>query len=486
MNRSYLGALVFLILGLIVALIKPFADLPPMGHLILGTVIIALGLWIFKPGNVPLIAGGSVIIFGGLAILHAFRETLVNPVSGNIYSSGELFSVICNGFVSSAVWTLIPALYFGFVLQKTGLGKRVAYLVLKSFKPSWVTMTISWLLIGVALSALTPSITVRVAIVMPIAISIVEACKLEFRSKGAAFVTLIAWGMCLFPGTGWLTGSLSGPIMQGFLPMEVKAMANFSEWFQILALPWFTVTILFVVLAFFLAKPNQPIGIAADTFKEEYKKLGGITRDELITLLVLVGSLIMFSTETFHGIPTAATAMGAMFLLVIFRIIAAPEISTGINWDVVMFFGVTVGLSQLFRFSGISAWVEPIITPAILGLAGGSPLIFMLIITIGLMAVRFIDVPWGFTTIALTSVVTIPLFFEFGYHPLVITMAYVAAINFFLLGYQQPWILMAEGMIQGRGWAPNHIPLFGAIYIVSVLVAIVVAVPYWKLIGVIP
>jgi len=483
-DNKVLGVILFAIIGLIIAIFKPFAGLAPVGHLVLGTVIIALGMWIFRPGNLPYLAGGSVILAGGLAILFAFQQYLINPATQKPYTSGDLYSTICNGFVSSAVWTLIPALYFGFVLQKTGLGKRVAYMVLKSFTPSWASMALSWFIIGVVLSALTPSITVRIAIVIPIAMGIVEACKMEYRSRGAAFVTLLAWGMCVFPGTGWLTGSLSGPIMQGFLPPELRPLATFDAWFQILALPWFVVTILYVLLAFFIAKPKQPIGIPVDTFKEEYKKLGKMTRDEIITLIVLVGSLVMFATERMHGIPTPATALGALFVLIASGIIKAPEINTGINWDVVMFFGVTVGLSAIFRFAQVAGWFEPLIRPTILGWAS-NPLVFVLALTIGLMIIRFIDVPWGFTTAALTTIVLIPVYNNFGIHPLVATMAYLAAINFFLLGYQQPWIIMAEGMTQNRGWAPSHITLFGLIYVVSVIVAILIAMPYWKAIGVI-
>jgi len=209
-----------------------------------------------------------------------------------------------------------------------------------------------------------------------------------------------------------------------------------------------------------------------------------MSKDEIITLLVLVGSLVMFSTEKLHGIPTPATALGALFLLIMFRIITGPEISAGINWDVVCFFGVAVALPPIFGVSGISAWFGPLIKGPIMSLAG-SPMLFILVITAGLLAIRFVDVPWGFTTCALTIIMLIPLFKDFGYHPLVVTMAYLIAINFFLMGYQQPWIPMAEGMIQGRGWAPAHVAMFGLIYVAAAFISLLVAVPYWKMIGVI-
>ncbi|MCL2766731.1 MAG: hypothetical protein FWD21_03505, partial [Peptococcaceae bacterium] len=80
MDRKLIGALLFAAVGFILIFGKPFADLGALGHQILGIVIIALGLWVFRPGNVPLLAGGSVIVFGGLAVLFAHRPNLVNPV----------------------------------------------------------------------------------------------------------------------------------------------------------------------------------------------------------------------------------------------------------------------------------------------------------------------------------------------------------------------------------------------------------------------
>lgn len=465
LNTRVLGVVASVLIALIIGLVTPFTGLPQQGHWILATVIVTLGFWIFRPGGLPFMAGGSLLLAGCLIF-------------------GLKYNVVAAGFISPAVWVLIPALYFGFVLQKTGLGKRIAYLVLKSFEPSWLSMAVSWFIIGIALSALTPSITVRIAIVMPIAVSVVEACKQAPHSKGSAFITIIAWAMCLFPGTGWLTGSLTGPIMLGFLPAELKGMATFDSWFQILALPWLLITVIFIILIYLTMRPKEAIGIPRDTFRSQYAALGPVTRDEKVAIAILVGSLIMFTTEKMHGIPTAAVALMALALLIIFKIISVPEVSTGVNWDVIMFFGVAISLSPIFVNAKVSDWIVPILQPNLLSLAE-NPLAFLLVTTFGIMVIRFIDVPWGFSTIALTIPVLIPVFNQFGIHPLVASMAYIVGINFFLLSYQQPFTLMAEGMMQGKGWAPQHVTLAGVSYIIAVIVALLISMPYWRMIGVI-
>jgi len=464
-DSKVFGVLAFVLIGLIIGIIKPFAGLPPQGHYILATVAVAVGMWVFRPGGLPFTAGCSILLAGGL-----------------IFGLG--FNVVASGFVSSAVWILVPALYFGFVLQKTGLGKRIAYLVLKSFEPSWLSMVVSWFIIGVVLSALTPAIAVRIAIVMPIAISVVEACKLEYRSKGCALITLTAWAMALIPGNGWFTGSLWGPLMLGFLPAELKPLATFDAWFQIMFLPWFIITVIFAIVIYILLKPKEAIGITRDTFKEQYAALGRITREEIIAAVVLLGSLVIFTTERIHHIPTAATGLIALSVLIMFKIITGPDISSGISWDLFMFLGSTVSLSAIFVTAKISSWIGPMLQPPLLSLAA-NPLIFLLIFTFILFLIRFIDVPWGFSTIALTSTLLVPVFNQFGIHPLVSAMAYLVAGNCFFLGYQQPFLLLAEGIVQGKAWAPNHVSQAGFLFAIVAIITLLVSIPYWRMLGVI-
>ena len=151
-NSKKLGILVFVVCAFVIGLVRPFAGLAPQGHYIIPVTLISLALWVFKTDSVPYIAGGALFLAGCLI----FKLPL---------------TAITVGYTSSAIWVLIPALFFGFALLKTGLGKRIAYFVLKTFEPNYLTICVSWFIIGLILSALTPSITVRLSIVMPIAMS---------------------------------------------------------------------------------------------------------------------------------------------------------------------------------------------------------------------------------------------------------------------------------------------------------------------------
>lgn len=113
--------------------------------------IVALGLWIFKPLEILFSVTAGLM----LAIL------LISGVSAaNVFAN----------HTSSAVWILIPALFFGFALARTGLRRWLAFLIHQLFEPSYLGLTTVWVIIGIVLSALTPSITVCTAIRTPIAV----------------------------------------------------------------------------------------------------------------------------------------------------------------------------------------------------------------------------------------------------------------------------------------------------------------------------
>jgi len=461
LGLNFFGAVVVAIIGIILGLIQPFAGLTSVGHTVLAALVITIGLWIFRPGGIPYTAGSAVLLAGALV-------------------AKLKFPVVMSGFSGSALWVLIPALYFGFVLQKTGLGKRIVYGVFKSFKPSYLSLIVGWVIGGIILSALTPSIIVRVAIVVPIALSSVEACG--FNPEETAFFNLLAWGMAIFPGTGWLTGSFWGPAFLGMFPAEIKELGNSSTWFQGMGLFWLIVTVLFAVLLYFVLKPKKALDLDVQTFRSEHEKLGPITKKEIICAVVLIAAFIMFSTERIHHIPTAATALSAFFLLMVFKVITPPDIGTGINWDIILFLGSALSLPAICGASGISKWISTIVQPVVTSWAG-HPACFLFGFLLIYWVIRFIDVSWGFTTAALTAPIMVMLYQQFSIHPIIVAVIYCVGGNCFFLSYQQPFALMADAISEGKAWNSKQLSLGGLAYALACIIAFFICLPYWRAIG---
>lgn len=460
------GCIVFFLLAIFIGLYKPWLpDLNSTGHNVFAALLITLGLWIFKPLNIPFsISGCSLMIF--------YLLFGIDPA--------KVFS----GFTSDALWILIPALFFGYVLVKTGVGKRIAYLVIKIFNPSYLGLTIAWIVIGLILSVFTPSIIVRIAIIMPIALNCIEVCKLEKRSNASALILLTAWAMAVIPGSGWLTGSLWGPIIMGMFNSvpDLAGLITFKSWSQVSFLPFGLITLLIIIGGAIIFRPEQPITVSREEFAAEYTKLGPMSKEEKWSALILTIVFILFVTNPIHQIPNTAVALAGLVAFSATGIIKTPELSKGISWDLVIFIGVAMGIGAVFTDTGVSAWLAGVLIPLI-GPFTANPWIFVFSVALVLFIWRFVDVAIFIPTMSIIIPVLAEIYHCFSIHPLIWTTLFVMAGNCFFLSYQNMFVLIAESITGDKGWTSAQLSKYGLIYFLAVSISLVITIPYWISIG---
>ena len=449
------------IIAVIIMVTKPFsASLTDTAQLMLGGTLITLGIWIFKPFDMSYSAGGMFLTFFALVL-------------------GLKPAIVFSGFTQSAVWTLVPALFFGFTLQKTGLGRRIALAIIKLFKPTYVSLVIAWVLIGVILSALTPSITVRVAIVMPIAVQCCELCRIEKASKGNSLILLTAFAMALVPGSGWMSGALWGPIISGMINAipEMQGLVTFDSWFSVLFIPTMLITAIMVAGSMFFLKPKEALSKdAIDEIRRQPVK--EISRQEVITAVILVIVFIMLLTSRFHGMPDAAMCLAAVFVFFLFGILEAKDFNVSINWDLVVFTAIALSLGTMFTETGISGWLAGIIVPALAPIAG-NPWLFVFVITAFLFLWRFFDVAIFVPTMAIIIPVLPAIQETYRISPLVWLAIFVMAANCFFMAYQNMWALLGKSIAGDRAWENKHLGIYGVLYFVACLLSMVAAIPIW-------
>lgn len=163
-RRRLFGAIMGIVVaGGLRALPTPHG-LTKIGHSILAILVLTVIFWIFHVlGNAPT----SILMLGLLICAGVKPEHALSAFS-------EL-----------AYWILVVVLFYGYAMQSTGLAKRLSYLILNLFPASYVGILSSLFLIGLILSFGVPSMTVRTAIMSPIAWALVQGLGLKPFSKGA-------------------------------------------------------------------------------------------------------------------------------------------------------------------------------------------------------------------------------------------------------------------------------------------------------------
>lgn len=458
---SYFGSALLLLVAVIVMVIKPFsANLNDVAQLMLGGILITLGIWIFKPFSLSYSAGALFLAFFSLSL-------------------GLKPAVVFSGFTQSAIWTLVPALFFGYTLQNTGLGKRIALAIIKLFKPSYISLVFAWVLIGVALSVLTPSITVRVAIVIPIAVQCCELCKLEKGSKGNSLILLTAFAMALIPGTGWLTGSLWGPIISGMMNAvpETEGLVTFDSWSGVLFLPAVLTTILLIAGSLIMFRSQEKFSKdAIDSIKN--KSVQKISRQEIIAGIILVGVFIMFLTNKIHGLPDAAVCLAAVLAFFLFGVLEAKDFNAGVNWELIVFIAMALSLGPVFSETGISQWLAGIVVQAIAPISS-NPWVFVFAIMAFMFLWRFVDVAIFIPTMAILVPILPAIQEAYRISPLVWITIFVMAGNCFFMAYQNMWAMMSRSIAGDRAWENRHLSTYGILYFAACMLAITVAMPMW-------
>jgi anion transporter len=460
-QTSVLGSGLLVLIAVYIMVTKPFsANLNDVAQMILGGILITLSIWIFRPFSLSYSAGGLFLASFTLAF-------------------GIKPAVVFSGFTQSAIWTLIPALFFGFTLQKTGLGKRIAMAIIKLFKPSYMSLVFAWVLIGVILSILTPSITVRVAIVIPIAVQCCELCRLERGSRGNSLILLTAFSMALIPGCGWLTGALWGPIIQGMINAvpATQGLVTFNSWFSVLFLPMVLTTIFLIAGSLLVLKPKETLSNdAIDAIKKE--PVLKMSRQETVAALILVIVFLMFLTNKLHGVPDAAVCLGAVFAFFLFGVLEAKDFNAGVNWDLIVFIAIALGLGAIFNETGISKWLAGIVVPAIAPIAV-NPWMFMFSIITIMFLWRFIDVALFIPTIAIMVPILPSIQEAYKISPLVWLAIFVMAANCFFMAYQNMWAMMSRSIAGDRAWDNKHLSVYGVLYYIACMLATAASIPLW-------
>jgi len=434
------------------------------GQIILVSFLAAVLLWIIKP------AGGTYTI-GLLAVF----------LGGTI--AGFEMADLAVGFVNPSLWLLIAAMFLGHALLKTGLGKRLVILLLSKFKPSYFSIIIGWVIIGIAFSFLTPSITVRFLIIVPIAVSIADACGMEAGSRGRSLTVISAWVAALLPGITLLNGSLYGPAFTAFLPRgAIAEMATAGNWFKIIGPPFLLMALILLVAVCLVLRPEEKLKIAKADMIKMYRDLGPATKDErncmMVFAIILAGLAITGPT----GFTTSQILMFGFFLLLLSGVLKIPDISTGISWDVILFFGVLMGFSHIFEISGVSAWISPALESLVIPLTK-DPLIFAIGLYVLCSVLRLVDLTQSWITASILSLLTPVLYSDFGYHPLVCLAIFIFSGNHFLFRYNQPWLPQVESLVGTGGWSVSHLRKVAIMYALLSFPILAASVPYWRFIG---
>jgi len=420
------------------------------------------------------------VVFWATDVLNAGITALL--VLGLMLAAGVPAPVALAGFSSSAFWILVSVLFFGYAMDKTGMARRIAYRILLVFPATYVGILAAFLTIGFVLTLGIPSMTVRTAILMPIAWALVQALGLPLPGRGSALIVLSAFEMAVLPGCGLLTGALWGPYLTGLFASQQIPLA-WIDYAQVMFVPTTVWCVLILAGNLLALRPEGQPGVTRTLAAAELERLGPMSRAERLTTTVVVLSIAAWATQPWHRIPPEAIGMMALTALLAGGVLTVPEIGTGIPWHLAIFVGGMLSVSTVITTFKISGWLATFIVPAVAP-AASQPWVLVTLLAVGVMAMRFID-PVGFITIAAFFLALAGVAPAWGITPLVLAGVVILPLHPFWFNYQNIWIVMTEGITKKQAYTDGDRVRLATVYAVATIAALWVAVGYWRVTGVI-
>ena len=443
-----------------------------MAQLVLAVIAGTVVLWateVMNNGVASLLMMGVLMVIGVAPLTPA--AGLSPPISGAFY-----------GFADGAWWTLLVVVYYGFAMKKTGLAERIAYYILSLFPGTYSGVLSAFFLIGLILSPLIPSMTVRTAIMAPIAWSLVQTLGLKPRSHGSALIMITVIEMAVVPGLAFKLGSLNGPVVVTMFDSKHLPLTD-GHYMQVMLLPTLIMCGLILILNQLLLKPEEPIQVSKDFARSRLRALGGFKRAELITAAVVFTSIAFWVTNgKLHHLATFTVGMFGMAILSLTGVFEDKDIGTGVSWTLLLFLGGIFSLTHIIPQYKITDWLAGIMAPRILPLVH-TPMLLLLLMAVLMLAMRFID-PSAFFAIPLLWTPLVDSVSAAGIPPLVLAAPLLLMSAPFLMLYMNFWMAMGDGMTAKQGFSKGQMFRLACVNVVAGLAATAAGVLYWKTVGV--
>ena len=309
---------------------------------------------------------------GLIGVTLAAALNLVPATADKAPTTADAVRWALSGFSNGTVWLIFVAFMFAMGYEKTGLGKRIALLLIKTLGKSTLGLGYAVALADLALAPFTPSNTARSGgVIFPIIKNIPPLYGSTPESgarKIGGYLMWTALATTCITSTMFLTALAPNLLALSLLEKTTKLTIGWTEWFVHLA-P--ACILLFVATPFLIYVIYPPeIKRSEDAPKwagAELAKMGSITAKELTMASLAVFALLVW---IFGGKLFDATivALMALSLMILTKVVTWEDITSHKTaWNVLCWFGTLVALADGLGKVGFLKWFAALAAGAMSG-----------------------------------------------------------------------------------------------------------------------
>jgi len=387
-------------------------------------LLIPLGIWFITPPEGLTL--GAWRLFGfylaaiaGL-ILKPFSEALV--LLSALGAAGLFLNttkVILVGYASTTVWLVFSAFGFGIAFIKTGLGKRLAYSMTRSFGNTTLRLGYITAFLDFIISPVTPSNTARSGgIVFPIILSVVKTIGSEpgatAKKAGSYLMSNIYFVMKV---TSFMFATAMAPnlLMIEFSKNILDVQLDWGLWAAAMIVPGVVLLLIVPAIGYYLDKPELTKIDNKKLVEVGLKELGYMKKNEKILVGIFIFALLGWASPSVLGlfgmkfvIDETAVAIAGMSLCFLLGVIKWEDLLENKGaWNTLIWFGGIIGLASALDKAKFFSWFADVIKNNVS--FGDNTFISLVIIGFSSIAIRYL-----FASASSYAVAMLPVFLTVG------------------------------------------------------------------------
>ncbi len=414
------------------------------------------------------------ILFWAFEIVPNLIVSLILPVLYLIFNLAPA-NVVFGSWSNYIPWIMLSGMILTNVAEETGLLKRVAYWSILKTGGSYRGIIYGLTFSGVILALVMTDLTARVILFATLSFGICKALDLENGGKASSGIMLAGLFAALNPAYLFLTSA--SQTMNAY--QAAAKLGVDGSWMHYLlhngfiTLIWCFISALILDLLF---KSERNIK-SKEFFIEEKKKLGQISLPEKKMIVILALIIIAILTEQYHKIQVGwifTLAAGLIFL---------PGIDLGksysvknLNFSIIVFVTATMTIGAVASKVGASKFIADLLLP----IMSGSKLYTLISVWVFGVLINFLMTPLA--AMATLSEPIVRLAQSAGVNPIPVLYAWNQSLEQVILPYEYALVLLTFSY--GYLSLKNLMKAFSLKMLFNIIFIIVIAIPFWKLIGI--
>jgi len=342
---------------------------------------VGLAIWLFPvPSGIKPIAWHTFAIFVATIIGFILHPIPMGAVSLLSLSIAALLGIakmgdLLAGFSTTTVWICVSAFLLAKGFSKTGLGQRIALILLQRFGTS--TLRIGYILsfCDLFFAPATPSNTARGGgIIFPIIQGINDVFDshpgVSSRRIGS-YLIQVEYQACTVTSAMFLTSMIGNPLIPVFAQKFAGVDITWGNWALGAIVPGLISLLVMPYIWYKIYPPEiretpEAFGMAT----KQLEKMGPMSRAEKIMLGVFLSCLTLWATSQWTKLDATHVALLGVCALLVFEVLTWKNcLDENGGWDSLVWIGTLIVLASLLQKHGLISAFSKMVSASLVGIS---------------------------------------------------------------------------------------------------------------------